>query len=265
MKLIGSRGEQLGETLGAGGQAQVGVVIDRSKVLPGNWAAKVFHNSNRAARIEHWIRTARQGGRGIIEIVDAYLRKTEPSASNPWFVMRLAPGGSLGKQFQGTTSPYNGSVPAALKFFRTSYKRSCSSTRNASHTSDLKPDNIILIDQQPFLADLGLCLPLEDPRGQSAFFRRTRAHWLHSLRPKEAFGRRPLDEDQFAFNTYALGGTLYQLVSGRLLPGFTSPNEPEFSLLKIPKFSSNERNKSISERILFDDSPAVRKLPESTV
>ena len=47
-------------------------------------------------------------------------------------------------------------------------------------------------------------------------------------------------------------------MSGRLLPGFTSPNEPEFSLLKIRKFSSNERNKSISERIQLDDSPAVR-------
>jgi serine/threonine protein kinase len=258
MKLIGSRWQATGETLGAGGQAQVRVVVDKSNVLPGNWAAKVFHNNNRAARIEREIRTARAlfaDHAPVIEIVDAYL-EAEPSASNPWFVMRLASGGSLGNQLETTTSAYKGSIPAALLFFRSILQAVLQLHAKRVAHRDLKPDNIILIDEQPVLADLGLCLPLDDLEGSRLSGELERIGSIHYL-PKEAFGRRPLTEDQFAFDAYALGKILHQLVGGKLLPGFTSSNEPEFSLLKI-EYSPLMRGINRSVRGLLDDSPAVR-------
>jgi serine/threonine protein kinase len=258
-RFIGGRWRPSGQTIGEGGQAQVLVVTDETGQLQGTWAAKVLRNETRIDRLAREIQTARrlgQQGAPVVEIVDDYLR-TEPDASRAWFVMQIAEGGSLGKNLR-STSIYGGSVISALTLFRNITAAVLQFHKENVAHRDLKPDNILLTEQhKPLLADLGLCLPLGDLEAERLTGVLERIGSLHYL-PKEAFGRRPLDEDQFAFDAYALGKILYQMVSGKVLPGFISPADPDFDLTKLEN-SPLFRGASRATRGLLHDTPAVRR------
>lgn len=258
-RLIGNRWRPTGHTIGAGGQAQVLVVTDETGQLQGDWAAKILLNEARIDRLAREIETARhlaKQGAPVVDIVDDYLR-SEPSASRAWFAMRVAKGGSLGKHLR-TTPIYGGSVITALTLFRNITAAVLQFHKENVAHRDLKPDNILLTeDHRPLLADLGLCLPLGDIEAERLTGLLERIGSLHYL-PIEAFARRPLDEDQFAFDAYALGKILYQMVSGKVLPGFTSPTDPDFDLTRQEN-SPLFRGVGRAVRGLLHENPAIRR------
>lgn len=225
---------------------------------PGRMGGKGSQGRAAISRIQREIETARklhEQGAPVIEIIDDYLRSA-PEASRAWFVMPIAEGGSLGDHLQSQPI-YGGSVVSALELFRAIAAAVLQFHKQDVAHRDLKPDNILLTaESKPLLADLGLCLPLGDTDSERLTGVLERIGSLHYL-PKEAFGIRPLDQNQFAFDAYALGKILYQMVSGRMLPGFTSPTDPQFDLTKHEN-SPLLRGVSRAIRGLLHDTPAVR-------
>jgi serine/threonine protein kinase len=228
------RWERTGTTLGAGGQGQVFVVTDRTGKVEGNFALKILTNAQRAGRLDLEVSTMKslsRTGAKVIPIVDDYI-DSEPGAKRPWYVMQIANQGSL----QDSITPnvcFGGSEESALRTFARIVEAVAGlHTAGVAHR-DLKPANILRHDGEILLCDLGLCLPLDDvgdsDRLTGALERIGSIHYT----PKEAFRLQPVDRKQFAFDAYALGKILYDLLAGRTLPGFTSPNDADYDLLKL--------------------------------
>jgi serine/threonine protein kinase len=252
------RWRRTGRTIGAGGQAQVFVVCDQSGALSGEFALKLLTNANRAPRLDLEISTmkslSRTGAR-VIEIVDDYIT-SEPKASRPWYVMPIANQGNLQDAIVANQC-FGGSELTALRAFAQIVSAVSSVHAAGVAHRDLKPANILRNEGEIFLCDLGLCLPLggttEIERLTGALERIGALHYT----PKEAFGMQPLDQKQYAFDAYALGKILYDLLAGRTLPGFIPPNDPAYDLLRV-------RGKRVYAGInavlrgLLDDDPSAR-------
>jgi serine/threonine protein kinase len=226
-----TRWEKTGRTLAAGGQGQIFVVTDATNQDSTEYAMKVLSNPTRSERLDLEIATMKslnRTGCSIIPIIDDYT-SSEPEARKPWYVMPIADGGSLSAKLKPGEC-FGGSELAALTAFAeiAAAVREIHDRRVAHR--DLKPANILIHRGKIYLCDLGLCLPLgEDLPEERLTGILERIGSLHYT-PREAFGRRPLDQNQFAFDAYALGKILYELLAGRVLPGFCSPNDPEFDL-----------------------------------
>jgi len=221
----------------------------------GEYASKVFINSERATRAKREISVAKKlaaSGAPVLPIVDDCLSSPDGKL---WFVTPIAADGSL-RNFLQTGAPYGGSLETALTFFRRLLNATLQLHAQDVAHRDLKPDNILLDGDRLFLADLGLCLPLGDAEGERLTGVLERIGSLHYL-PKEAFGRQPLDRNQFAFDAYALGKIMYQVLSGRQLPGFVSHTEPEYDLTRNDKRAIARAINRIMRGLLHDE-PSVR-------
>lgn len=253
-----TRWVRTGRSIGEGGQAHIYVVRDSTGALSGDYVQKVLKNPNRRGRIEQEIRTtlhAFQKGVSVLEIVDDHLR-SEPEAERPWYVTPLANGGSLAEHIV-TGQLYDDSLAGALDAYARIVGIVLSLHAEKIAHRDLKPPNILLHDDHTILADLGLCLALEETTGERMTEELERIGSLHYT-PKEAFSRRTANEDQFAFNAYALGKILYDLLAGRTLPAFIPPNDPEYDLVALrgdPIYGSVNR----VLRGLLHDEPTVRR------
>lgn len=226
-----SRWKKTGRTLGEGGQAQVFVVRDSSGALDGEYALKRLKNATRAGRLDLEIsatKSVHRTGARVLEIVDDYT-VAEDEDQKPWYVSPLIPGGSLAGGIVAG-APYGGSTAEALRMFKAVVEAVLGlHARGVAHR-DLKPDNILLAEDGPLLCDLGLCLPLGDTGDEARMTGELeRIGSLHYI-PKEAFGPKPKDRAQFAYDAYALGKILYVLLAGHVLPGFTNPNFPQYDL-----------------------------------
>lgn len=228
------RWQRTGRTLGEGGQAQVLVVRDRTGQLEGEFALKILKNRERAARLDLEISTMKslaRTGASVMEIVDDYT-VFEPDTTQPWYVMPIANGGNLHAHIC-LNECFGGSENVALRMFSDIVAAVRSLHDNGVAHRDLKPANILIHDDRILLCDLGLCLPLSSDTPQDRLTGELeRIGSLHYI-PKEAFGRQPIDRYQYALDAYALGKILYELLAGRVLLGFTSPNEPDYDLLRV--------------------------------
>jgi len=165
-----------------------------------------------------------------LEIIDDYT-VNEPDATRPWYVTRIVEGGNLRKRLEPGKC-YGGLEEIALDFFEKlvgAVKRLHAS--NVAHR-DLKPENILLEkDEEIVLCDLGLCLPLDSElRGERLTVELERIGSIHYI-PKEAFANpQPIGKVQFGYDAFAIGKILYELLAGKILPGFESPYNKDFDL-----------------------------------
>lgn len=221
-----------GEMLDEGGQAHIQVVTDSTGQRPGEHVVKLLKNAKRTPRLDNEIETTKRlhaAGCPVLEIVDDYL-KSEPNAERPWYVSPRVARGALAKHLRAGDH-YGGTFEAAMRLYRDLLKGVLSiHAQNVAHR-DLKPGNILLDEERVILADLGLSLALGEIEGERLTAELERIGSLHYT-PPEAFSRRPVNPQQFAFDAFALGKILYEVVAGVPLPAFVTPTDPEYDLTK---------------------------------
>lgn len=251
------RWEFTGEALAEGGQAHVHVVRDTTEQRAGEYVVKLLKNAKRTPRLDREIATTKRlhaAGCAVLEIVDDYLL-SEPEAERPWYVAPRVRPGALSRHLK-PGHHYGDSLDAALTLYRNIVTAVLGvHAQNTAHR-DLKPDNILLDGARVVLADLGLTLTLGELDGQRLTDELERIGSLHYT-PPEAFSRRPLNEQQFANDAFALGKILYELIPGTPLPAFISPSDHEYDLtLKFAGAGFRSVNRVL--RGLLNSEPMVR-------
>ncbi len=245
-------------TLGGGGQAQVYVVRDSNGTLPGDYAMKVLVNSDRQGRLDLEISTTKslfRTGAPVLEIIDDYTT-TEPSTARPWYVAPIADGGSLAKLLRPNEC-FGGNLASALSAYAEIVDAVLRIHAQGVAHRDLKPANILMHQHRFILADLGLCLPLyEDVIQERLTGDLERIGSIHYT-PKEAFSRQTIDRGQLAFDAYALGKILYELVAGQVLPAFLPPHHPDYDLTRNRRDTVYLGINAVLRSLLHDD-PARR-------
>lgn len=251
------RWKSTGESLVEGGQAHVLIVTDQSGEFAGEHVVKILKNTKRTARIDKEIETTRtlhSKGCSVLRVVDDYLT-SEPDADRPWYIAPRIEGGSLASALR-PGRPFGGSLLTALELFRQIDASVRGIHGHGVAHRDLKPANILLDRGTPILADLGLSLVIGELEGERLTGELERIGSLHYT-PPEAYSRRPVDQQQFAFDAYALGKLLYEVLAGQALPAFVAPTDPDFDLART---SSDRAVRSVNRillRLLHND-PAVR-------
>ena len=219
---------------------------------------KLLLNRDRAQRLDLEVSTMKslaRTGAAIIPIVDDYTM-SEVNTDRPWYVMPRAEGGSLKDSIVPGQS-YGGTLETALAAFGEIAGAVMGVHKNGVAHRDLKPANILHDKNKILLCDLGLCLPLSGEVPEERLTGELERIGSIHYTPKEAFGRRPLDQHQFALDTYALGKIFYELLSGNVLPGFTPPDDPHFDLHRSRGKPIYAGINSIL-RALLADSPEAR-------
>lgn len=246
-----------GETIGEGGQAHIHVVIDSAGRRHGEHVIKLLKNAKRTPRLDKEIETTKRlhaVGCPVLEIVDDYLT-SDPTADRPWYVApRIKQGALAGHLRSG--EHYEGTFESAIKLYRDVLTGVLAiHAQNVAHR-DLKPGNILLDGDGIILADLGLALAIGEIEGERLTVELERIGSLHYT-PPEAFSRRPVDPQQFAFDAFALGKILYELLAGVPLPAFVPPTDPEYDLTKKWNGPTYRTVNRILRGLLHDD-PTVR-------
>lgn len=246
-----------GEALDEGGQARIHVVLDSTGVRAGEHVIKLLKNAKRSARLDNEIATTKrlyEAGCPVLEIADDYL-ESDPAADRPWYVAPRIIDGALDKRLIADQH-YGGTFESALNIYRDIVNGVLAIHRQGVAHRDLKPANILLQENRIILADLGLALALGEIEGERLTAELERIGSLHYT-PPEAFSRRPLDVHQFAFDAFALGKILYEVVAGKPLPAFVSPMDTEYDITK--KWNGQEyRGINRVLRGLLHDNPSVR-------
>lgn len=227
------RWKRNGRTLGQGGQAQVLIVTDNSGLRSGEHALKVLTNVQRTPRLDLEINTTKslfQSGAPVLEVVDDYL-VSEPDAAHPWYVSPIADGGDLGTSLERAPL-LKAKLTDALALFREIEAAVAILHKNGVAHRDLKPANILISNGKYILCDLGLCLPLAIDLGTDRLTATLERIGSLNYTPPEAFGRQVLGQNHMAFDAYALGKILYELIAGRALPGFLGPDDPGYDLTR---------------------------------
>lgn len=221
-----------GEQLDEGGQAHIHVVMDSTGQRPGEHVVKLLKNAKRTPRLDKEIQTTKRlhaAGCPVLEIADDYLT-SDPDADRPWYVAPRIVQGALAKHLR-TGEHYRGTFESAMQLYRNVLTGVLAIHAQKVAHRDLKPGNILLVGDGVVLADLGLALALGEIEGERLTVELERIGSLHYT-PPEAFSRRPANPQQFAFDAFALGKILYEVLAGTPLPAFVSPTDPEYDLTR---------------------------------
>lgn len=243
-----------GETLGQGGQAQVFRVEDKTGKCAGKHAIKVLTDSRRSPRLRIEVATAKSlvdEGAALLPIVDDYL-EVDSSAEHPWYVTRVASDGDLSKHLH-KGEPFGGSVATSLRMMKEIADAVGEIHKLQVAHRDLKPSNILLDAGKVYLCDLGLCLPLDGSSPIEQLTTELERIGSFHYTPKEAFGGTKHDRGALAFDAYALGKILYELLAGQVLPGFRPPSDPEYDLTKLNANTTLVAVNSILRELLHDE------------
>lgn len=246
-----------GEMLEEGGQAHIYVVVDSTGRRPGDHVAKLLKDVRRTPRLDNEIETTKRlyaAGCPVLEIVDDYL-VSGSDAQRPWYVAPRITRGSLARHLR-EGEPYGGTFEAAMRLYSDVVTGVLAIHAQKVAHRDLKPGNILLDEQRVILADLGLALVLGEIEGERLTAELERIGSLHYT-PPEAFSRRPADPQQFAFDAFALGKILYELVAGVPLPAFVSPTDPAYDLTRKWDGPAYRAVNRVLRGLLHDD-PNVR-------
>lgn len=208
-----------------GGQAYIYRVTDTLDEHRGEWALKKLKNSKRHERFSREILALRklQGHPNIVTLIDADGAE-EPS----WFVMALGEG-SLEKCMP--TGGY--SIEKSFQLFR----EICAGVAalhdaNVIHR-DLKPDNIIITDENARVGDLGLCL-IEDMGRITPDWEAVGPRYF--MAPEAEAGRD--DDADVSMDVYSLGKLFYWFLTGKILhrekiddPAYALPGRNQYQAL----------------------------------
>ena len=171
-------------------------------------------------------------GAPVLNIIDDYLA-SDDDVSRPFYVTPIMRRGNL-RQWLNREFPSGPSEDWALDFFKM-----CCDGLEQIHSSgvahrDVKPENILIDDKgAPVFCDLGLCLPLNEDLGTRVTTQDLERIGSLHYTPREGYGGvRRSGEVQFAFDVFASGKILYELLSGRVLPGLESHRTPEYDLVR---------------------------------
>jgi serine/threonine protein kinase len=199
----GNRWVTTGEALDEGGQAHIHVVTDSTGQRRGEYVIKLLKNAKRTPRLDKEIETTKRlhaVGCPVLEIVDDYM-KSEPAAGRPWYVTPRLVKGALAKHLR-SGEHYGGTFESAMQLYRSVLTGVLAiHTHKVAHR-DLKPPNILLNRHSVILADLGLALAFGEFEGERLTAELERIGSLHYM-PPEAFSRRPINPEQFAFDAFA--------------------------------------------------------------
>lgn len=246
-----------GEALDEGGQAYIHVVLDSTEARAGEHVIKLLKNAKRSARLDNEIATTKrlyEAGCPVLEIADDYL-ESDPTADRPWYVAPRITDGALAKRLVAGQH-YGGTFESALSLYRDIVNGVLAIHEHGVAHRDLKPANILLQGNRIILADLGLALALGEIEGERLTAELERIGSLHYI-PPEAHSRRPIDQHQYAFDAYALGKILYEVMAGKPLPAFVSPADTEYDITK--KWNGPEyRGINRVLRGLLHDDPSIR-------
>lgn len=225
-----------------GGQSHVFTVRDVRDEYPGQLVLKRLRNLRRLGRFEREINTVRQLDHpGIAPILDYSLR--EPA----FFVTKFYAGGVL---------THHAPLPplrALDLFIQLCDIVAYAHGRGVIHR-DLKPDNIVLDESgTPVVIDFGLCYLEGDDRRLTATMEQVGSRFY--IAPELEGGRTESVTDKV--DSYALGKTLYFLLSGKDIPreAFREEND-------LAKLCNDEQLGYVSDRLLAHsvvEDPAKRK------
>ena len=259
-----NRWSGVGEIDNPHGQARTRIAVDSTGELNGEYVVKRLKHVERRDRLKNEILETKrlfQLGAPVLEIVDDYIAK-EPEAEHPWYVTRFLPRGSLRVALEDL--PPGG--PDGAWAWATAVELLGALQRihglGVAHR-DLKPENILINDNdQLVLCDFGLCLPLhEDPGvviGTNELEQVGSRHYM----PPEAFGgKRVTPERQVAYDVYAFGKILYELLTGRVLPGFQDHRDPEYDVAARRGFDYSPVNAILDDLLNSDPERRLRAWP----
>ena len=255
-----NRWQKTGHTLDQGGQAQIFVVVDSQGEYTGDYAFKQLTNLKRRSRLDNEIMTTKglfTLGAPVLRIIDDYLA-SEDDAPRPWYVTPIVQGGNLRKWLK-RKFPRGPSEDWVLDFFE-----KCCDGLQQIHSSgvahrDIKPENVLIDDAgSPVFCDLGLCLPLDEDMGVSVDTDDLERIGSLHYTPREGYGGiRPRGEAQFAFDVFASGKILYELLNEKVLPGLESHRTAEYDLVRLKGGAFYEAVNVLLDGMLHDE-PEVR-------
>lgn len=158
-------------------------------------------------------------------------------AERPYFVMPWYEEGSLEASVQGHAFAGKPHEAVALLEGVTDELRKLHEAGVAHR--DLKPANILLSDEDPLLADFGLCLPIDDDAGRLTATAEAIGSRFY-IAPENESGINE-DVDQRPADFYAFGKTTWALLAGRTPPARELQGSPQLrlhNLLGDPRFTN---------------------------
>lgn len=229
------RWETIGE-LPESGQAWLFTVRDRTDEFTGTHVRKVLKNVGRLPRFQREVEITnvlQSNGARVVRVVDAYL---EPAAGEkPYYVSRYYTNGN----FRAALGSYAGDFESVLAITEELYRLLIDVHQHTAHR-DLKPENILLDDEGKLvLCDFGICVPLREEGDAHLSQTLEQQGSRHYIAP-EALGGYKAVTNPIALDVYSFGKIIYELATGRPLPGILLPvgdNAISVSLGTAPEWS----------------------------
>jgi len=239
-----------GRRLRGGGQGDIFVV---SRGDPAElFVLKRLRNPDRRARFEREVETMRTlaaTGAPVPPII-AEGETAEPDG-RPYYVMFLYERGSL--QAAVDDGRYTKDPAAGIDLLR-AVARALADTHscNCAHR-DIKPANILLDDEQPLLADLGLALTVEEQRADRRLTDTREAVGSRLYIAPENESGFNLNVDQRPADCYAFAKVAWAVLAGRDPLARELQSEHERRLATVSGHSELSRLDSLFERLLVID------------
>jgi tRNA A-37 threonylcarbamoyl transferase component Bud32 len=239
-----------GRVLPGGGQGDVFVVTrrgaDELHVL------KRLRNPNRQARFEREVETMRTLATAGVPVPPVVAEgQTADPDGRPYYVMLLYGLGSL--QAAVEDGRYTKDPAAGIDLLRAVARALADMHGCGCAHRDIKPANILLTEERPLLADLGLALTVEEQHAEPRLTDTREAVGSRLYIAPENESGFNLDVDQRPADCYAFAKLAWAVLAGRDPPARELQSEPDRRLATVSGFSELSRLDSLFERLLVVD------------
>lgn len=239
-----------GRTLRGGGQGDVFVVS--APGAEGLHVVKRLRNPNRRARFEREVATMRKLSASGVPVppVVAEGITTDPDA-RPYYVMRLYDSGSL--QVAVDDRRYTKDHAAGIHLLRAVAQALADMHACGYAHRDIKPANVLLDNERPLLADLGLALTVEEQQAETRLTDTGEAVGSRLYIAPENESGFNLDVDQRPADCYAFAKLAWALLAGQDPPARELQTAGDRRLATVSGISELSRLDSLFERLLVLD------------